>query len=203
MTNKINDETWDKAQNTELWHMMRDTADEECHRHGTEVIFNHHFGVDYKTYFKDKTIVESGGGRFPHVTFCDGAKNKISVEPLFDSLDEYSKKYQLDNGVQVVTGAFEDYDPPEDLDVDEVWFFNVLQHVKDPSYQIEKGKEIAKVVRVFEPLNIPTDAAHPHMFDASFFEERFPDTEVKIYQPDPKWFPFFGAECAYLVWEKE
>jgi hypothetical protein len=203
MNSAIDQNRWNDAQSMELWHMQRDTANEECHKHGTEVIFSGHFNINYLKDFAGKTIVESGGGRFPHVTFCGGVKNKISVEPLFDGLDDHAKKYQLDNGVQVVQCAFEDYEKPEDLDVDEVWFFNVLQHVRDPELQIKKGKEIAKVVRVFEPINVPTDIAHPHIFDVEFFERHFPESEVKKYIPDPKWAPFFGTECAYLVWEKQ
>ena len=75
--------------------------------------------------------------------------------------------------------------------------------MRDPDLQIKKGKEIAKVVRVFEPINVPTDIAHPHIFDVEFFERHFPESEVKKYIPDPKWAPFFGTECAYLVWEKK
>jgi hypothetical protein len=202
MNQSVDQNRWNDAQSMELWHMLRDTANEECHMHGTKVIFEDHFNIDYQSYFKNKTIVESGGGRFPHVIFCDGVKNKISVEPLFDKLDEYSQKYQVDNGVQVIQCAFEDYKKPDDLIVDEVWFFNVLQHVKDPILQIKKAKEISKTIRVFEPINVPTDTAHPHIFDVNFFEKHFPESIVKKYIPDPKFAPFFGTECAYLVWEK-
>jgi hypothetical protein len=203
MVISIEKDQWTNAQSLELWHMLHDTAKEDSHEHGTKVIFKNHFSLDYKKDFIGKTIIESGGGRFPHVAFCDGVKNKISVEPLFDRLDEYSKKYQLDHGVQVIQSAFEDYEPDEDLEIDEVWFFNVLQHVKDPELQIKKAKQIAKVVRVFEPIHVPTDTAHPRMFDLEFFESYFPKEIVKRYTPDPSLAPFFGCECAYLVWEKD
>jgi len=202
LISSIDETRWDDAQSMELWHMHRDTAKEDCHEHGTNVIFKEHFNLNYKKDFIGKTIVESGGGRFPHVAFCGGVKRKISVEPLYRKLDDYCKQFQNNMGIEVIECGFEAYEPENGLDIDEVWFFNVLQHVRDPELHIKKAKEISKAVRVFEPINVPTDTAHPHMFDIEFFEHFFPESEVKKYIPDPKFAPFFGTECAYLEWVK-
>ena len=39
-----------------------------------------------------------------------------------------------------------------DEQVDETWFFNVVQHVLDPKEQLELAKKTSKVVRVFESI---------------------------------------------------
>ena len=50
-----------------------------------------------------------------------------------------------------IASAFEDWET--ELIFDEVWFFNVLQHVIDPA-RLESFGKIASVVRVFEPVDI-------------------------------------------------
>ena len=150
LISSIDETRWDDAQSMELWHMHRDTAKEDCHEHGTNVIFKEHFNLNYKKDFIGKTIVESGGGRFPHVAFCGGVKRKISVEPLYSKLDDYCKQFQNNMGIEVIECGFEEYEPENGLDIDEVWFFNVLQHVRDPELQIKKAKEICAICPVLK-----------------------------------------------------
>ena len=45
---------------------------------------------------------------------------------------------------------------------DEVWIYNVLQHVKDPARVIENARKAAPVLRFFEWVNIPAHIGHPH-----------------------------------------
>ena len=69
--------------------------------------------------------------------------------------DRYASK---NISVQVIDG--------EDIDEsgwDEVWIYNVLQHVKDPQKIIENAKRAAKTLRIFEWINIPAHDGHPHM----------------------------------------
>lgn len=50
----------------------------------------------------------------------------------------------------------------EDYKVDEVWIYNVLQHVDDPQLIINNAKSIAKTIRIFEWIDIPAYLGHPH-----------------------------------------
>ena len=50
-----------------------------------------------------------------------------------------------------IPSALEEWET--EMTFDEVWFFNVLQHVIDPKACLEKAGKIAGVVRVFEPVD--------------------------------------------------
>ncbi len=46
---------------------------------------------------------------------------------------------------------------------DECWIYNVLQHVEDPVKVIATALTSAKILRIFEWVNIPGDEKHPHV----------------------------------------
>jgi 2-polyprenyl-3-methyl-5-hydroxy-6-metoxy-1,4-benzoquinol methylase len=46
--------------------------------------------------------------------------------------------------------------------LDEVWIYNVLQHVIDPKQVIENARKAGKIVRVFEWVNAGINPGHPH-----------------------------------------
>jgi 2-polyprenyl-3-methyl-5-hydroxy-6-metoxy-1,4-benzoquinol methylase len=50
----------------------------------------------------------------------------------------------------------------DDTGYDEVWIYNVLQHVDDPVAIIENAKKAGKIIRVFEWLEIGVAPGHPH-----------------------------------------
>ena len=58
-----------------------------------------------------------------------------------------------------------------DEQVDETWFFNVVQHVLDPQEQLELAKKTSKVIRVFESIESATDEAHPHFITKETFTD--------------------------------
>lgn len=44
----------------------------------------------------------------------------------------------------------------------EAWVYNVLQHVMDPEKIIQVAKRAARVIRLFEWIDIPPHPGHPH-----------------------------------------
>ncbi len=49
-----------------------------------------------------------------------------------------------------------------DQPFEEVWIYNVLQHVIDPIKVIENAKRLAPVLRIFEWIDLPAYEGHPH-----------------------------------------
>lgn len=54
---------------------------------------------------------------------------------------------------------------------DEVWIYNCLQHVTDPAKIIDNAKRAAKVLRIFEWIDIPPHEGHPHMLTKDFLDK--------------------------------
>lgn len=197
MVEVISQERWTEAQSGEINHY--DYGNRENFKNSAYIILKDHFNINPETDLVGKKILESGGGCHPAISFCKGLKKAVNVEPLFDQFPEDIKSKISGAGIESISVGFEDYTGRSKFD--EVWFFNVLQHVRDPFLQIQNAKKIANVIRVFEPIDTAINQEHPHSFNMQFFKEQFPDAEVKMYHGGSV-ARFHGANCAYLTWTK-
>jgi hypothetical protein len=59
---------------------------------------------------------------------------------------------------------------------DEVWCYNVLQHVRDPALVIEVARRHAPVIRIFEWIDLPAYEGHPHMLTQEFLDQHLRGT---------------------------
>lgn len=161
------------------------------------------WGKDYKIYFSrlgmtwhqgGKTIIEVGCAGFPALHFCSGYAKGYLVEPMPSA--NLKAITGMHDRLEIVPLKFEDV---EIKGADEVWLFNVLQHVKDPNLFLKKARELAPVVRFFEPVNWPTCSFHPHTFTYDYYRRQFSAAAVKEYKGSsiPN---FHEADCAYGIW---
>lgn len=162
----------------------------------------------YRQYFefldldfncKGKTIIEIGPADYPALTFCHSYSIGYIIEPMPSSilkeLVKGKKLVHIDQPAEDITWSM------FDIPVHEVWMFNLLQHVKDPDYIINKSKEIAQKICFFEPINCGTNDCHLWSFDLDYFRRYFGDC-VKHYPGNPDAKNFHTHECAYGVWQK-
>lgn len=158
----------------------------------------------YSEYFRytdmqseeGKSIMEIGCADVPALYYLKNYKPSYIIEPLPSPiLLELTK----DLPILIISEPAEEIDFPE---VDEVWLFNVLQHVINPDVIIEKAKAASKVVRFFEPINDHIDVCHLHTFTLEYFQKHFGDC-VKHYEDHKgRVNGFHEHECAYGVWKK-
>lgn len=197
MSEAITQERWEQALSGELNHYDYGNADN--YKRASFIILKDHFDIDLGTDLVGKKVLEVGGGAYPSILHATGLSKAVCVEPNFDNFPEEIKDKFKSSNVEGISIPFEEYKGK--IKFDEVWFFNVLQHVRDPLLQIENAKRIAKTIRVFEPIDTATNNEHPHTFSETFFKEQFPESEVKIYHGGSV-SGFHGANCAYLTWTK-
>ncbi len=191
---KIDLDRWQIAQDTEFTHHQDLRL--EAYSHASMIIAKY-LEINYEEDFKDKVIVEVGGGPRGSILHTKGNfKRGILIEPLIDRWPAEIRKDYEDIGVEIISAAYEDLEIDEE--VDETWFFNVLQHVIDPQEQLRIAKETSKVIRVFESIGSPVDTAHPHLITERTFTEVLGDFG-KIYEggSEPG---FHGADCYYGTW---
>jgi hypothetical protein len=153
------------------------------------------YGYSYSNHFKyldipedlgGKTIIEIGCAGFPALYFRKNYKGVV-VEPLeIETLETICKE----KGIERIKSPVEEIDLPE---CDEIWLFNVMQHIIDPELFVTKCKAAAKLIRYFEPVDYPTCVYHPHTFSVDDFKRWF--GEPKIYED---FVPHFhDAKCVY------
>lgn len=197
MVEPITQERWEQALSGELNHY--DYGNAENYKRASMIILKDHFNVDLENDLVGKKVLEVGGGAYPSVLHVTGLAKAVSVEPNFDNFPQDVKDRFESANIEGISIPFEEYKGRTKFD--EVWFFNVLQHVRDPLLQIENAKKIAKTIRVFEPIDTATNNEHPHTFSETFFKEQFPESEVSVYHGGSIG-GFHGANCAYLTWTK-
>lgn len=160
-----------------------------------------HYGVSYEQYFKhlgidpdlkEKNIVEIGPADFPALGYCRNIGSKsLIIEPM---PSDHLKRF----GITILNELAED----AQYEADEVWLFNVLQHVIDPYKIVENAKKQVSVIRFFEPINYGVDQCHPWNLTMEMFNSWFGES-AKYYPPNPDAIKFHTWECAYGVWTKK
>lgn len=160
------------------------------------------YSESYSQYFKwlgidpdlkGKSIIEIGPADVPALYFCENYSQSCIIEPMPSTL-LYELVFDLPICLSMVVA--------EDNDInncDEVWLFNVLQHVLDPDKVVDNCKKWAKTIRYFEPVDQPISDCHPHAPTQDDFKRWFGDA-AKLYQGNPNAVNFHTAKCMYGVW---
>ena len=191
---EISPETWKLAQDTEFTHHQ--DLNEEAYFPACRII-EKYLEIDYANGFADKIIVEVGGGPRGSLLLTKGNfKRGILVEPLIDRWPAEIRKAYEDIGVEIIAAPYENIEIEEE--VDETWFFNVVQHVIDPTKMLQQAKETSKVIRIFESVGSATDTAHPHYITNETFTSvlgNFGKTYVGGSESG-----FHSANCYYGTW---
>lgn len=198
---KVTKERWAKAQDDEIKQQQVGILDYKLFCNTSFRGFSIKadiMGIDFKTNFKDKTIIEVGAGLCGAVLMCEfNFKRAVAVEPLMNKFPSEVMKHYKENNIEVIVNAYE----WEDLGYfDETWLFNVLQHVICPEDVLKKASKTSDVIRVFEPIGWPVDLAHPHLINKSTFTTVLGDFG-QIFKGGsiPN---FHAADCYYGTWVK-
>ena len=197
MTTAITKERWDQAQEEEL----RLSSIDINPRYYEKMYFTMAklMNINFDTDFVGKSIIEIGPGPLGVTLLTENFSSAMIVEPLIHRWgQEYVDCYNEKN-IKIETTPYEDLEIEEE--VDETWFFNVLQHVIDPEEQLKKAKRTSKVVRIFEPINYPVELAHPHLLTQELFTNIFGKEFGTLYKGGSI-ADFHTADCYYGTWVK-
>jgi hypothetical protein len=112
------------------------------------------------------SVIDIGGGPVSLLLKCLNVTGTV-VDPLSYQHWVYSR-YEAAN-IHYIHKRGEDIEL--DIDYDEAWIYNVLQHVDDPALIIENAFRIARIIRMFEWIDFPPHPGHPHMLTEQFLTE--------------------------------
>lgn len=114
---------------------------------------------------RGKTILDVGGGPVSMTLKMTGFASAVVVDPCAYP-DWVDARYAAHN-VAFVQRPAEDYLPTiPTRSYDEALIYNVLQHTLDPLMILREMKRVARVVRLFEWIDTPPHAGHPHELHA-------------------------------------
>lgn len=163
---------WAKAQEWELdWHGdCLNSIGEEL----KQLVYAQYMGLSrtpnnktpYSFDLKEKTVLDIGGGAYSLLLKCENKGLCYVADPLMDKYPQWVLMRYLYAGIAPLGIAGENLlDTSEFNDgqtVDEIWIYNVLQHVKDPGKIISNARKISKVIRLFEWVDTGTNIGHLH-----------------------------------------
>ncbi|HUV93922.1 MAG TPA: glycosyltransferase [Anaerolineae bacterium] len=107
---------------------------------------------------RGQSVLDIGGGPVSLLLKCVNLGKAVIIDPGEWPrwvMDRYSAA-----GIEYVQRPAEGADLGEKFD--EVWLYNVLQHVESPEAVIATALRHGRTVRVFEWLGVPSDTKHPH-----------------------------------------
>lgn len=144
----------------EWWGTCQNTYGEEtkqllyAEKMGLE--FFHDGKSPYNIDMKGASVLDVGGGPASLLLKCVNVEGKV-VDPL-NMPFWVCQRYVLAN---ITWEAI----PAEDMNEsgwDEVWIYNVLQHVENPQKVIKNARKAGKLIRIFEWVDTLTNVGHPH-----------------------------------------
>lgn len=111
----------------------------------------------YIEHFSGKRVLDIGGGPVSLLLKTPGVIGTV-VDPLPYPTWVYMRYDAAGIASRVAPG--ETIADPMDS-FDEVWIYNVLQHVDDPEAILRHALRVAPVIRLFEWINLPAYPGHP------------------------------------------
>ena len=113
---------------------------------------------------KGKSILDIGGGAYSLLLKCVNLGNCFVVDPLMKKYPSWVINRYMEMDIVAFKGKGETLknNPKIEILFDEIWIYNVLEHVVKPKKVIENALEFGKIVRIFEWLNTRSNIGHPH-----------------------------------------
>jgi hypothetical protein len=113
------------------------------------------------------SVIDVGGGPSSLLLKCRNAGQAIVVDPC--PYPAWVAERYLEAGIDFLHVPAEAYLSVAPM-VDEIWIYNVLQHVEDPEFIVRMALERAKTLRIFEWLDIPPHPGHPQQLRQELLE---------------------------------
>lgn len=164
-------DTWNKAQEWEAsWHgNCVNSLGEEL----KQLVYAEKMGLKlapnpktpYSFNLEGKSILDIGSGAYSLLLKCENKGLCFAVDPLMANFPKWVIDRYIISGIVPMKSAGEELlelaEFSDGQTVDEVWIYNVLEHVYEPRKIIENALSVSKIVRIFEWLDTRSNIGHP------------------------------------------
>ena len=124
--------------------------------------------TNFRIPLSGQSVLDIGGGPSSILLKCENVSGTV-IDPC--NYPEWVGMRYKEAGINYHRIKGEDI--PINLEYDEVWIYNVLQHTQDPKCFVEKALAVSGIIRVFEWVEIGTNDGHPHSFTKEILEGYF------------------------------
>lgn len=116
---------------------------------------------------RGKSVLDIGGGPSSMLLKSVNGAHRTVVDPC-DYPQWIADRY-ASAGIEYRKGSGEVF--ASGRQYDEVWIYNVLQHVESPERVIENALWHADAIRIFEWVDIPPHPGHPHQLSKVLLDQ--------------------------------
>lgn len=172
--------TWQSAQawEKEWWEKCQNTLGEEL----KQMVYADRMGLTrspnektpYRFDMDGKSVLDIGGGPSSLLLKCVNAQGKV-IDPIKFPPWVYQRYKAV--GIRYSIQKAEDLDGNESFD--ECWIYNVLQHTENPARIIRNARTAAKLIRIFEWIDMRPCPGHPQILTREKLDEWL-DGEGKV-----------------------
>ena len=195
---KITLERWQEAQDAEQKTWNKDTWTEDrdwydYYRNQAIERYGSILGVSNND-LQHKSILDIGGGCTSMLPYFTNFSYALIVDPL--GIDESVMSLYVENNISVQRSRAEDFlDNYSGVLFDEVWIYNVLQHVLEPEKILRKLYKVTRKLRIGEPLEVPTDTHHPYRLTRDWMIDIIKEISIGGYFRETQFdYLYFGGE---------
>lgn len=161
---------WQTAQEWEqAWH---DNCINSFHEEEKQMVYAEKMGLvkvrtaksPHNYNLEGKNILDIGGGAYSLLLKCLNIGSYTTViDPLMNKHPDWVRERYECLGVTPLAMKGEDVDEAfQDVTFDEVWMYNVLEHVEDPEKIVKNAKKLGKIIRIFEWVDTRVNIGHIH-----------------------------------------
>lgn len=153
---------WEKAQEWEKswWGNCVNTTGEEkkqlLYARKMGLQFFHNGKSPYNIDMQGKSVLDVGGGPCSLLLKCVNVVGSV-YDPL--KVPQWVRDRYTAAGIGFYNQKAE---MMVNFNNDEIWIYNVLQHVENPESVARNAQKAAKLIRLFEWIDTPTNIGHPH-----------------------------------------
>lgn len=119
----------------------------------------------YHFPMSNRKVVDIGGGPVSLLLKCSNVQGTV-VDPF--RYPKWVRDRYLTAGIEVRNVKAEDF---TETGWDEVWIYNLLEHVEDPAKVVANARRAGRVLRIFEWLGWLPNGPHRHMLTRSMLDE--------------------------------
>lgn len=119
----------------------------------------------YRIDLQGKSVLDVGGGATSLLLKCINGGRRAVLDPL--RFPEWVMDRYAAADIDFMIGPAE---AMEEEGFDEVWIYNVLQHVRNPKEVLRRAMRAGRTLRIFEWTNANTDIMHLHTVTAEMIE---------------------------------
>jgi hypothetical protein len=162
--------TWEEHQEWEReWH--NDCVRTEFAERTKQITYAHRMGLVnwpangcWPQYdLEGKSVLDIGGGPYSLLLNTRNPGRMVIADPCDYPMWVHARYAEIKaTFVRIAGEDIDQYLDPDHFVFDEVWIYNVLQHVKDPGKILANARRLGKALRIFEWVDLPPTIGHPH-----------------------------------------